>query len=219
LFIGHYAVGLGAKKFAPQVKLGTLFLAAQFPDLLWSIFLLLGIEHARINPGDTIFTPLDLYDFPISHSLLTSIGWAVFFGVTYFFLKKNGRNSIIVGGAVLSHWLLDYITHRPDLQIAPGVHVVLGLGLWNSTIGTIALEGVLFMGAVYFYTRATKSIDRVGNYAFWGLIALLLISYFANITSPPPPNMMAVAYTGIAQWLFIVWAYWIDRHRTMRTIH
>jgi hypothetical protein len=134
-------------------------------------------------------------------------------------VKKNFRNSIIVGCAVFSHWLLDFITHKPDLPIAPGIHNVLGLGLWNSIIGTIFVEGILFIGAIYIYIRATKSSDRIGNYALWGLIAMLLISYIANITSPPPPNMTAVAYAGLAQWLFIAWAYWIDRHRHSRILN
>jgi FtsH-binding integral membrane protein len=131
-------------------------------------------------------------------------------------LKKKLRNSIIVGCAVFSHWLLDFFSHKPDLPIAPGIHTVLGLGLWNSIIGTIFIEGFLFIGALYIYMKTTESIDRIGNFAFWGLIALLLISYIANMTSPPPPNMTAVAYAGFAQWLFIAWAYWIDRHRHNR---
>jgi hypothetical protein len=213
MFIGHFAVGLSAKVVAPQVKLGTLFFAAQFLDLLWPLFLILGIEHARIDPGNTAFTPFDFYNYPISHSLLTSIGWSVLIGGIYFYLKRNLHNSIIVGCTVFSHWLLDFLTHKHDLPIAPGGQIVLGLGLWNSIIGTIFVEGLLFAGAVYMYTRTTKSVDRVGKYAFWGLIALLLISYIANIFSPPPPSMTAVAYAGFAQWLFIVWAFWIDRHR------
>jgi len=219
MFIGHFAVGFGAKKIIPQVKLGTLFFAAQFLDLLWPIFLILGIEHARIAPGNTAFTPFDFYDYPFSHSLLTSIGWAFLFGGIYYYVKKNLRNSIIVGCAVFSHWLLDFFTHKPDLPIAPGIHTILGLGLWNSMIGTILVEGILFIGAVYIYIRTTKSIDRIGNYALWGLIALLLISYIANIISPPPPNMTAVAYAGFAQWLFIAWAYWVDRHRHIRILN
>ena len=216
MFIGHFAVGFGAKKAAPQVKLGTLFFAAQFLDLLWPLLLILGIENARISPGNTAFTPLDFYDYPFSHSLLTSIGWSIIIAGIYFYLKKNLRNSIIIGCTVFSHWLLDFLVHKPDLPIAPGIHTVLGLGLWNSSIGTIFVEGFLFLGATYIYTRATKPIDRIGNYAFWGLIAVLLISYVANIISPPPPNIKAVAYAGFAQWLFIVWAYWIDRHRQIR---
>ena len=216
MFIGHFAVGLGAKKAAPKVKLGTLFFAAQFLDLLWPLLLILGIENARISPGNTAFTPLDFYDYPFSHSLLTSIGWSIIIAGIYFYLRKNLRNSIIIGCTVFSHWLLDFLVHKPDLPIAPGIHTVLGLGLWNSIIGTVLVEGFLFISAIYIYIRATKPIDRIGNYAFWGFIAVLLISYIANIISPPPPNIKAVAYAGFAQWLFIAWAYWIDRHRQVR---
>jgi len=214
MFIGHFAVGLGGKNAAPQVKLGTLFMAAQFLDLLWPAFLILGFEHVKIDPGNTAFTPLDFYDYPLSHSLLTSIGWSVLFGGIYFYLKKNLRNSLILGTAVFSHWLLDFFTHRPDLPLAPGIQYYLGLGLWNSITGTILVEGTLFVTAIITYTKFTKPIDRTGNFAFWGMMALLLFSYIANIASPPPPTMMAIAYAGLAQWLFIAWGYWIDRHRT-----
>ena len=74
MFIGHYGVALAAKKLAPRTSLGILFLAAQFVDMLWPVFLLAGMEHVRIDPGNTAFTPLDFYDYPISHSLLTGIG-------------------------------------------------------------------------------------------------------------------------------------------------
>ena len=201
------------KKSHRKSNLVLLFFAAQFSDLLWPIFLILGIEHARINPGNTAFTPIDFYDYPLSHSLLMSMVWSVLFGGIFFYLKKNLRNSIIVGCIVFSHWLLDFLSHKPDLSLAPRIHMFLGLGLWNSIVGTICIEGFLIIGAVYIYIRTTNSLDRIGDYAFWGLIALLLISYIANITSPLPPSMNAVAYTGFAQWLFIAWAYWIDQHR------
>ena len=160
-----------------------------FPILLWPIFLILGIEHARINPGNTAFTPIDFYDYPLSHSLLMSVVWSILFGGIFFYLKKNLRNSIIVGCTVFSHWLLDFLSHKPDLSLAPRINIFLGLGLWNSLVGTICIEGFLFIGAVYIYVRTTNSRDRIGDYAFWGLVALLLISFIANITSPPPPSM------------------------------
>ena len=121
MFIGHFAVALGAKKAAPKVSLGTLIMAAQFVDLLWPIFLLLGIEHVRINPGDTAYTPLDFYDYPVSHSLLTGIGWAIVFGAVYYAIRRSARNAWILAACVLSHWLLDLIVHRPDLPLVPGV--------------------------------------------------------------------------------------------------
>jgi hypothetical protein len=219
MFIGHYAVALGAKKAAPTVKLGTLFLAAQFLDLLWPIFLLLGLEHARIDPGNTAFTPFDFYDYPFSHSLLTTIGWSLLVGGIYFLIRRRWQGSLVVCCAVFSHWLLDFISHRPDLPIAPGLQTVVGLGLWNSIIGTILIESALFFTGIYFYVRITKATDWIGKYAFWGLIAMLSLSYIANILAPPPSNMHAVAIAGLSQWIFIYWAYWIDRHRQNREQH
>jgi hypothetical protein len=212
MFIGHFAVVLGAKKPGPAIKLGTLFIAAQFLDLLWPIFLLLGLEHAQIVPGNTAFTPLDFYDYPLSHSLLTSLGWSLMVGSLYYFRRRAWKDSFILGCAVFSHWLLDFFSHRPDLPIAPGMKTVLGLGLWNSVPGTIIIESLIFILGIFFYLRAASAKDRIGNYAFWGLILFLVISYFANIMSPPPPDMQTVAYAGLAQWIIIVWAYWVDRH-------
>jgi hypothetical protein len=212
MFIGHFGIALGAKKAGPAIKLGTLFIAAQFLDLLWPIFLLLGLEHARIVPGNTAFTPFDFYDYPISHSLLTSIGWSLMVGGLYYFRRRIWKDSFIIGCVVFSHWLLDFFSHRPDLPIAPGMKTVLGLGLWNSVPGTVIIESLIFIIGIFFYLRTTSGKDRVGNYSFWGLILFLVISYVANIMSPPPPDMQAVAYAGLAQWIIIAWAYWVDRH-------
>jgi hypothetical protein len=216
MFIGHFAVALGAKKTAPDIKLGTLFFAAQFLDLLWPLFLLLGIEHARIFPGNTAFTPFDFYDYPYSHSLLTTLGWSIGIGGLYFMVRHNRLGSLVLGFTVLSHWILDFFSHRPDLPIAPGLGIFVGLGLWNSISGTIFIEGLLFAAGVFLYLQATESLDRMGTYLLWGLIAFLAIIYAANILSPPPPDMNAVAIAGMAQWIIVLWAYWIDRHRRNR---
>ena len=76
MFIGHFAVALGAKKVAPAVSLGTMFLAAQLADLLWPTFVLLGIERVEIAPGATAVTPLDFVSYPYSHSLLALALWS-----------------------------------------------------------------------------------------------------------------------------------------------
>jgi len=215
MFIGHYAVALAAKKAAPKTSFGTLFLAAQFVDLLWPLLLLLGLEHVRIDPGNTAFTPLDFYDYPITHSLLAVTGWSLAFGLIYFALRRDAKASWIVGLAVLSHWVLDFLTHRPDLTIAPGLQVYVELRLWKSLAGTIIVEGALFIAAVVLYTRTTVAADRTGRYAFWALIVFISLGYIANFMSrqQPPSSVTALAIGGLTQWLVIAWAYWIDRHR------
>ncbi|MBL7959242.1 hypothetical protein JNL27_03285 [bacterium] len=213
MFVGHYAVALAAKKAAPKVSLGTLFLAAQFVDLLWPLLLLFGLEHVRIDPGNTILTPLDFYDYPISHSFVAAIVWSVALGLLIFSIKRDKRSSFIVGLCVFSHWILDFITHRPDLPLAFDKDMYFGLGLWNSPIGTVVVELGLFITGTIMYVRATKSIDRIGAYGFWSLLSVLLLIYISNFLGPPPPNEFALAVVANAAWLFVIWAYWVDRHR------
>ena len=175
MFIGHYAVALGAKKAAPAVSLGTLFLAAQLVDLLWPIFLLVGLEHVRISPGNTAMTPLDFYDYPISHSLLGGIVWSVIMGGAFYAVRRRSKDAIVLGLCVFSHWLLDFLTHRPDLPLGIGTNVFFGLGLWNSVPGTVIVEVLLFAAGIWLYIRATSAKDRIGSYGFWGLALVLVL--------------------------------------------
>ncbi|NUO83937.1 metal-dependent hydrolase [candidate division KSB1 bacterium] len=213
MFIGHFAVALAAKKAAPKVSLGTAIFASQFIDLLWPILLLLGFEHVRIDPGNTAFTPLDFYDYPISHSLLAVLAWACGIGFIYFLLRRTAREAVLVGACVLSHWVLDALTHRPDLPLFPGGETRVGFGLWNYFAATVIVELAMFVAGIVLYMRATTARDRVGQYAFWALIIFLGVIWLANIFSPPPPNETAIAVASLTLWLLVPWAYWIDRHR------
>ncbi len=215
MFLGHYAVALGAKKAAPKVSLGTLFLAAQLVDLLWPLLLLLGLEHVRISPGITVVTPLDFYDYPFTHSLLGALFWSLALGLVYFAIRREPRTAMIVGAAVFSHWILDFLTHRPDLPLGFG-GVYFGLGLWNSMAGTVMVEGLLYVAGIALYVRTTKARDRVGSLGFWILIAVLTVIYIANLFGPPPPEVSMIAIAGNAAWLFVIWAYWVDKHREAR---
>ncbi len=163
MFIGHFGVGFAAKKTDSRPSLGTYFMASQFIDLLWPIFLLLGIERVKVEPGNTSFTPLDFIYYPFSHSLLSVLIWGLLFGLVYFLLKKNLRVSIIMGLLVLSHWILDFLTHRPDLQIIPGVDLFAGIGLWNSVWLTIIVEGVIFIIGVIYYVSVTRNFKQEGE--------------------------------------------------------
>jgi len=216
MFIGHFGVGFGSKAAAPRVSLGTLFLAAQFIDLLWPTLLLLGLEHVRIAPGVTRFTPLDFTDYPISHSLLAVVGWAVLFAGIYFLLRRYPRGAWVCGLAVLSHWLLDLLVHRPDLPLLPGSSTRLGLGLWDFPVATIAVELTIFAVGVGLYAWSTKASDRIGSIGFWALVAFLLLVYLGNAFGEPPPSVVALAWVGQAQWLIVLWGYWIDHHREGR---
>lgn len=216
MFLGHFGVGFGAKAAATKTSLGTLFLAAQFIDLLWPTFLLIGLEHVVISPGVTKVTPLDFTDYPISHSLLAVIGWAFLFAGVYYLLRRYPRGAWVCGLAVVSHWILDLLVHRPDLPLMPGNSIRLGLGLWDSTVATLAVELTIFAVGVGIYSRLTKAKDRQGSWGFLALLIFLCLIYLGNIVGQPPPNVVALAWVGQAQWLLVVWGYWIDRHREER---
>ncbi len=216
MFIGHHAAGFAAKRFAPRVSLGTLFAASMALDLLWPILLLLDLEHVRIAPGVTAFTPLDFYDYPITHSLLSVLGWSLLFALLHWFSRRSWRDASVVGAAVLSHWVLDFLSHRPDLPLWPGGPRV-GLGLWNSVPATIVVESLLFFGGLALYLRATRARDRIGSIALWTLVVFVAIVYVANITSPPPPSARAIGWAALAAYLFVPWGIWIDRHRQTRS--
>jgi hypothetical protein len=217
MFIGHYAVALAAKKVAPRLSLGTLFLSVQLPDLLWPFFLLFGLEHVRIDPGNTAFTPFDFYDYPWSHSLVGVLVLGLLAGVAYFALRRSLAGAAVVGAGVVSHWVLDAITHRPDLPLYPGGAARVGLGLWNSLLGTVVVELGVFVLAVVLYARLTAARDKVGNLGFLLLVFVLGLIWVGNFTGPPPPSQTAVALATLGLWLFVGWGYWVDSHRQAKS--
>lgn len=171
----------------------------------------------RIDPGNTRFTPLDLQYFPWSHSLLMSVAWASAFALLYYAIAPYRAGAVAVWIGVVSHWFLDWVTHRPDMQLYPGSGRY-GLGLWNSIPGTLAVELSMFAAGIWIYARATRARDRIGRYAFAGYVALLLLAYLGDRFSGPPDSSDTVAsaiiWPGIiAVAILLVWAWWFDRHR------
>ena len=214
MFIGHFAVAFAAKKAAPRVSLGTLVLAATFSDVVWPVLVLLGIERFRIVEGYTAVNPLEFLHYPWSHSLLMTAVWALVFAGGYYVVKRDHAGAGWIGAAVLSHWVLDFVSHVPDMPLYPGGAERLGLGLWKSVPATFFVEGLMFAAAVVLYGRFTRAKDRIGSIAWWALIAVLLALYIPGPWSPPPPSVNAVVWVGIAAVaIFAPWAYWIDRHR------
>jgi len=212
MFIGHFGLAFATKKVAPRPSLGTLVLAAQLADGVWPVFLLLGWESVAIVPGTTAVTPLLFTSYPYTHSLAAAAVWAVLLGGVYFGLRRDRRGALWIAALVVSHWVLDFLSHGPDMPLWPGGPRV-GLGLWYSLPGTLAVEFLLFGVGVWIYASATRAMDRLGSALLWTFVGLLAVLYLASVFGPPPPSVRVLAMSGLLGWLFVAWAYWIDQHR------
>jgi|CZKU01.1.fsa_nt_gi hypothetical protein len=214
MFIGHLAVGFASKRLAPRASLGPLMAAPLLLDLVWPIFVLAGVERIRVDPGNTAFTPLAFDSYPWSHSLVMSLGWAVLFAGAYFAVARYAVGAAVVAAGVVSHWLLDAASHRPDMPLYPGAgSPLVGLGLWNSVPGTIAVEGAMFAAGVALYITMTRPRDAVGRWALAALVGFVTLVYMSNLSGSPPPNAATVAWVSLGTWLLPIWAGWADAHR------
>jgi len=196
MFVGHYGVSLAAKRVAPTIPLWALFMAVQLLDVLWAPFILLGIEKVRIVPGITASNPLDLYYMPYTHSLLSALLWSAAALIVYRLFATwgpVGRAAFVVALAVFSHWILDFLVHRPDLPLYDNTAKV-GLGLWNVPAVAFALEAALLFGGMWL-SFGTGSVPRLRMVVF-GLVMLAIQAYV--FFGPPPVSDTAAACTALA---------------------
>lgn len=214
MFLGHFGLALAAKKVAPKTSLGTTVLATEFADMLWPLFLILGWEKVTIAPGITRMTPLNFIAYPWSHSLLMDIFWAIGFAAIYFAIQRYRPGAWVVAAGVVSHWVLDWASHRPDMPLTPWSAQKYGLGLWNSVGGTVAVELIMFFAGLAIYLSQTRATDGTGKFALWSLVALLVFIWLSATFGPPPPSLSTLKYSTLALWLTVPWGYWIDRHRS-----
>jgi hypothetical protein len=213
MFLGHYGLAFAAKRAAPRTSLGALTFAAEFLDELWPILLLLGVEQVKIVPGLMAMSPLDFTYYPYSHSLVMAVAWALVIGGLYYSLRGYGRDAWIIAVLVASHWFLDVPVHRADLPLWPGgSSPKVGWGLWNSVVATYVIELAIYGIGVAIYLRATRARDRIGTWGLWAYILVLAI-IFVGSNGSPPPSERALAWMTLAIWLFVPWAWWVDKHR------
>ena len=214
MFVGHFAVAFAAKPAAPRVSLATLFVAAGLADILWIAFFVAGVEQVDIVPNLMKANSLDLVSIPFSHSLLMDAVWALLFAGAYFLARRDLRGAWIIAAAVLSHWVLDVATHRPDMQLVPWMETRLGLGLWNSPIGTLIVEGAIWLAAIAVYVRGTRPKGRAGRYGFWPVIAVLTFLWLGSLQGDPPPSLSAMAvFNTVFFMVLLAWAAWMNRAR------
>ena len=217
MFIGHYGPAYAIKRWQPELPIFILFIAVQLVDVAWAIFVPLGIEKVRIVPGITATNPLDLYYMPYTHSLVAAIVWGVMGGAVYALLRRRPRAvrvGVAVGAAVVSHWVLDFLVHRPDLPLYDNTAKV-GLGLWNFPLVAFALEAGLLLVGMLIYLRGSRGLDRIGQIgplAF--LVAMALIQAMVFWGKPPETPNEAAVMAFVSYFVLAGVAEWLDRHRT-----
>ncbi|MDA0819126.1 MAG: hypothetical protein O3C52_08440 [Proteobacteria bacterium] len=215
MFIGHFAPAFAAAAVSPGApKLGTLFIAAQLVDWVFFCFAIIGIEAMRIDPTATAMVPYDLYHMPYTHSLLGTGVWALIFGLLVFAILREAIAGILAGLVVLSHWVLDFLTHRPDLTLAGGDSLY-GLGLWNLPLIAIPLELAITLGAFYWFVKRTRG--PVGPPLV--LLALLLTMQAVNWFGPHPKEASLGLYIQalVAFGVLTLLACWVgDNHKHKR---
>lgn len=214
MFVGHLAAALGAKTVAREAPLPLLIGASFGIDILWPVLLLLGVESVVIDPGNTAFTALDFEWYPWSHSLLMVLVWGMLLAGVVRLAGGSLRVATVSGGVLVSHWVLDWVTHRPDLPLWPG-GTQAGLGLWNSIPGTFLVEGLLLVVALVLFFRAVEITRWQGHVALWSLTGLSVFIWASQPFSPPPPNALAIAIVGLTMLLLPLWGWWIERNVTV----
>jgi hypothetical protein len=128
-------------------------------------------------------------------------------------LRRYLAGAITIALLVVSHWLLDFVVHVPDLPLAPGNSPRFGLGLWNSLPATLIVELGLFALGLWIYVRTTTARDLAGQWGLIGMVAFMLLIFAGAIFGPPPPDTATLAYSDLGQWLIVALAAWVDRHR------
>jgi hypothetical protein len=198
MFVGHYGVSFAAKRWDPSLPLWLLFLAVQFLDVIWAPLILLGVEKVRIVPGITRSNPLDLFYMPFTHSLVAAIVWSVAAAALFLVLtgRARARSAAILAAAVFSHWVLDFVVHRPDLPLYDDTAKV-GLGLWNLPVIAFLLEAALLFGGIVLCGRAGAL--RPLPVTIFGCVMLGIQAYV--FFGPPPDSSAAAAATALAAYV------------------
>ncbi len=217
MFVGHYAAALALKKFEKRASLGVLFLAVQFVDILFFPFVLLGLERMNIVENFTQSTHFELEFMPYTHSLVAALLWAgVAYAIFRWLFVKNNSVAVVVALAVFSHWLLDLITHTPDLPLWSDTSLKLGFGLWNNAIATYVVEAALLILALWLYLRSTSATSTVGKYGMGVFVVFLLLLNVVNIFGPMQGDSeLVLAISALTSYfLFAAVAFWLDTKRS-----
>ena len=179
--INHAATALIIKKEFINVPIVWLLISVQFMEILWVILNFLGVERTTTEKEVRYVGDVHLSHMPFSHSIVTMVGVAL---LAWLIIGK-GLNQpdigLALGIGVISHLVLDLITHSKDIAIAPVVKgPKFGLGLY-AKYPMVAFILEIGYGMVCWW------IYKGG----WALLTTIVVFNLANI------SMFSSAVTGI----------------------
>lgn len=215
MFIGHYSVAFALKKMDDEVPLGLLFLAVQFSDIMGALLVFFGVEKVIIVPGVSEVDPMDLAYYPFSHSLAATVLWSVAAYVIITLLPMNKainktKFALVMGGCIISHYVVDFVTHYKDMPILGKNSPMIGLGLDNHLALSYILETAAFLAGLWLYMgmAASKHAGRRGMYVFAGI---LIVINTLNMFVRHPDNVKIIVGIGlVCSLVFSVIAFWLD---------
>jgi membrane-bound metal-dependent hydrolase YbcI (DUF457 family) len=210
--IGHLAASFAVRGRCPRVPLFLLLFAGAFIDVLWGIAILTGLERAHVGPETGSAIPIVLEDVRYTHSLIACLAWSTLASAAWWWWRRDRWGALVIGALVASHWLLDFVSHVPEMPLsASGPYV--GLGLWRSRGWSFAVEiGMLWIGLA-LYARSTSAMDRIGSIGLVALSAVLTSLVVGAFFAPSPPSIAPIAMTSVALPLVLLLLGWVDLHR------
>ncbi|WP_256760417.1 hypothetical protein [Cohnella sp. WQ 127256] len=219
MLAGHYSISYFIKKTDPTIKLWQLFLAVQLLDVIWSVFILLGIEKA--DTVDTLpASPIHLTYMPYTHGLASAIFWSAVVYLLYRVIptfKRDHKSALLLAVAAFSHWPLDLLVHDRDLPLLGNAFKV-GFGVYHSIFWSLLIEVLLLLSGLLFYLRSTEDRGCFGSKYGMILVFVSLVLFNANsIWGPHPPNEKVVAVFNFCYYIGFAWI--ISRVELRRAPH
>src|SRR5262252_7629073 len=166
--VDHAATALLLKRRFPSVSLTPMLLSVQAIELAWVGLNYLGVERTTTETQVRSVADIHLAYMPFSHSVATAAGGAL---LAWLLVEKGlarPRLARAIGIGIVSHLILDLITHARDIALWPGSTFALGLGLYDrAPMWGFALElvyGVICWG-VYKGGRPLLALIVLGNLA------------------------------------------------------
>jgi hypothetical protein len=184
--INHAATSLLVKRRHPQAPMLWLLLSVQLMEFLWVILNYLGVEKTATEPTVGSVSDIHLAYMPYSHSILSAVVLAV---AGYVIVRKFTGKPLLgmaVGLAIVSHLVLDLITHAPDIALAPGIDQPrFGLGLYGNAPLTAFVIEIIYGGFCWWIYKGNKA-----------LLAVILLFNLANLSMlssavPGPEELLA----------------------------